>query len=460
MGLSSDIVAYVEEAVRRSKTLQPKVRLLVAVSGGQDSCALLLVLRELRDSMGLTLVVGHVDHGLRGEESAADARFVRELAERLDVPCRLAQLEMGAGASEEAARKRRFMALRQIVVSEGLEQIALGHTATDRAETVLMNILRGTGLDGLAAMPATSGDLIRPLLLVTRAETAAYCAAKGIKPRRDSTNEDESLLRNRVRLSLLPLLEREYRLGVTEALGRLAEIAEDELAWTQPLVREALKDAQRKGGDPLTVDLGKLSRMPRGLQRRVLREPVAKVRGGLQDFGLEHLEALSVLIMEGRTGQQANLPGLWAQRNADSLVLHRIRPCALPFEICLTVPGHAWVEAAGMELSAKEVDVEQCDPSVRGPFRVHLDATITGRQLIIRSPRAGDRIAPLGMQGTKKLHDFFVDKKIPCVERESIPVVETTQGEIVWVVGQQISERAKVTATTRRVIELVARPLT
>ena len=459
VGSSADIVGYVEESVSRSGVLREGEALLVAVSGGQDSVALLLALAELGGRLSLRLTVGHVNHGLRGAESDEDEQFVRELAERLGLRALVARTQVER-ASEETAREARFTALRELAGDAGAERIALAHTASDRAETVLMNVLRGSGLEGLAAMPAVSGDLVRPLLGVTREQTAAYCEAKGVRPRADSTNRDETILRNRLRQSLLPLLEREYRPHVSEALRRLGRIAEAELEWTRPLVREAFEALVRSRDSGLTLDLARLRELAPGLGNRVLREAVADVRGDLRNVAGSHLQALGFLVTEADTGARAELPGLWAERTSDAIVLRAgVRGKAPSFEVLLGVPGEAPLPAAGMVIAARVAPVAECDPAVRGPLCAQLDAAIVGSHLIARSPKPGDRMTPLGMQGTKKLQDFLVDKKIPRTEREGIVVVATTQGEIVWLVGHRISERAKVTARTEQVAELVAGPL-
>lgn len=459
MGPSRGIVGYVEESVSRSGVLREGEALLVAVSGGQDSVALLLALAELRGPLGLQLTVGHVNHGLRGPESDEDEQFVRELAEELGLQALVARPQVER-ASEEGAREARFAALRELAREAGAERIALGHTASDRAETVLMNVLRGSGLEGLAAMPGVSGDLVRPLLGVTRGQTAAYCEAKGVRPRTDSTNRDESILRNRVRQSLLPLLEREYQPQVSEALQRLAAIAEAELEWTRPLVREALEALVRSRDDGLTLGLAGLRALASGLGNRVLREAVGEVRGDLRNVTADHLRALEFLVAEGRTGARTELPGLWAERTADAVVLRGgARRTARSFEASLAVPGEARLPDAGILIAARVGPAGECDPAARGPFCAQLDAAVVGSRLVLRNPRPGDRWTPLGMQGTKKLQDFLVDKKIPRAEREGIVVVATTQGEIVWLVGHRISEGAKVTARTEQVAELVARPL-
>ncbi|MBM3500719.1 MAG: tRNA lysidine(34) synthetase TilS, partial [Armatimonadetes bacterium] len=426
---SAGIVEYLEECVLSSGLLRPGASWLLAVSGGQDSVAMLLALATLRERLDLRLGVGHVNHGLRGADSDEDEQFVCDLGERLAVPVSVERVgvERGGGM-EEAARNARLAALRRMAAGR-FERIALAHTSTDRAETALMNVLRGCGLEGLAAMPGQSGDLVRPLLRVTRAETAAYCAARGVEPRRDETNVDQSLLRNRVRLSLLPLLEREYRAGAADALTRLAEVVEAELSWTRPLVREALEAAVVARGDGVVLGVPSLATLDRGLRARVLREALAEVKGDLRDVSLGHVQGLEALVAQGRTGARAELPGVWAERTTDALVLRagRLREAG-GFEASLSIPGEVEPPGSGLRIEARLRAASECDPSARGPLTAHLDAAVTGRRLVVRSPRTGDRLAPQGMTGTKKLQDLLADKKIPRAEREGIGVVVTTEG--------------------------------
>ena len=461
MGLRPGIVEYLEESILRAGSLRPGEALLLGVSGGQDSTAMLLALEALQARLDLRLTVGHVNHGLRGEESGADEAFVQALADERGLLVRVARVQVDPGPGlEVAARGARFAALRSMARETGAERIALAHTATDRAETVLMNVLRGCGLEGLAAMPAACDDLVRPLLAVTREDTEAYCAARGIEPRQDSTNRDENLLRNRLRLSLIPDLERDYRPGTSRALVRLAEIAEAELAWTDPLVGEALASVRTLRNDAVSLHRAGLVGLAQGLRYRVLRRAVADIRGGAQDLSFDHVQALETLVVEGRTGARAELPGCWAERTAEALALRAGRPReAAGFETSLTIPGEAETPAAGLRLRARVLAVDQCDPRARGPWTAHLDAAVAGRTLVLRAPRSGDRLQPLGSAGTKKLQDLLTDEKVPRAEREGVVVAATTEGQIVWVVGHRIAECAKVTVATHHVAELIAEPL-
>jgi len=467
MGDPAGPVAYLEQAIRDLGVLRAGERLLLAVSGGQDSTALALAMAVLSAELDLRCEVAHVNHGIRGGAADADETFVRELSADLGLPYHARRVDAPARSEhsgcglEEAARLERHAALRDVMARAGLDRIAMGHTATDRAETILMNILRGCGLDGLAAMRAEAGHLVRPLLGVGREDTRAYCVACGVEPRDDATNADESILRNRVRLSLLPLLEREYRPGAARSLNRLAEIVETEVDWTAPLALDAAQAVLAEEGDgSLRVDLAAALELPTGLRRRVLRSALERVRGDLRDISLDHLASLERLVTSGATGNRLELPGVWGERTAQHVVLRsRPREERSGFRASLSVPGVATVAEAGLELTSRIVPAGDCDPGRRGSLCAQLDAKLVGPEVVVRSPEPGDRIAPLGMQGTKKLQDIFVDGKTPRSERERTPVVTLPQGEVIWVVGHCISERVKVTPETERVVELVARPL-
>lgn len=467
MGDPAGPVAYLEQAIRDLGVLRPGERLLLAVSGGQDSTALALALAALSAELDLHCEVAHVNHGIRGRASDADEAFVRSLAADLGLPYHARRVDAPARSEdsgcglEEAARLERHAALREVATGAGLDRIALGHTATDRAETILMNILRGCGLDGLAAMRAEAGLLVRPLLGVAREDTRAYCVARGVEPRDDATNADESILRNRVRLSLLPLLEREYRPGAVRSLNRLAEIVETEVDWTAALALEAAETVLAEEGDgSWRLDLAAAQELPSGLRRHMLRSALGRVRGDLRDITLEHLTSLERLVTSGATGNRLELPGVWGEKTAEHVVL-RSCPSEERSGFCasLSVPGVATVPEAGLELTSRVVPAGDCDPGRRGPLCAQLDERLVGPEVVVRSPEPGDRIAPLGMQGTKKLQDIFVDEKTPRFERGRTPVVTLPQGEVVWVVRHCVSERVKVTPETERVAELIARPL-
>ena len=445
--------------------------LLLAVSGGPDSTALLLILARLAKRKGLRLAVAHFDHGLRGAETGeAETRHVRELAESLGVPFFAGRGDVRAVARarhlslEEAARRERYAFLATAVREAGMSYVATGHTASDQAETVVMHLLRGAGLAGLGGMvprsswPVASGDgltLLRPLLPLTHDETLAYCDAAGVTPLEDETNLSLDFARNRVRHALLPAM-RAFNPRLDAALLRLADAAREDVAYIEGVAAQAViaagkradlqsgnrargqeDDGQRDDGVVLPRVL--LSGWPASLRRHALRLGLEALAGDGQGFGERHLLALERLVLRGRTGDSLDLPReVRAELTRASLLLRlgAETSASLPAEaVELRVPGEA--RFGGLTVAAS-FDTQ----APTGATSVLVDAEAIGAKLSVRRRRPGDRFQPLGLQGAKKLQDFFVDAHVPRSERDAVPLFENERG-IVWVGGLRIADRAR-----------------
>jgi tRNA(Ile)-lysidine synthase len=407
-----------------------------------------------------------LNHGIRGSSAEADAAFVAELCAQWGVPCEVGRRDVPALATEyhvsveQAARTARYEFLREAAAHCGCTRIALGHTASDRVETVLLNVLRGTGLKGLRGIAAVNGELIRPLILVRREETAAYCAACGLQFRQDCTNLDtEGNVRNRVRLRLLPLLRQEYAPHVEEALLRLAAAAEEELGWTEELVEQAYAGARAVGKD-LALNLETLQQLPAGLRSRVLRRALHELRGHLTGIGARHVAALEQLVTEGKVGSEAQLPfEIWAQRGYTNLVIScgpRTPRQPDPWESPLCVPGCVYLPWGGVVEARAEP--APSDVKAAGPWQAFLDREAAASGLKVRTWRDGDRMQPLGMAGSRKLQDLFVDAKVPRAERRQRPVIVDGDGRILWVAGLRIAHRAALQPGATECLHLVWRP--
>lgn len=454
-------------AVDRHAMLAPGDRVLVALSGGQDSLALLHALHALRDRLDITLHAGHLHHGMRGEAADADLKFLEELCAGLGVPLWSRRVSVGELAGErgisleEAGRDARHEFLRDAATAHRCARIALGHTATDRAETVLMNILRGAGLDGLRGIRPVRDELIRPLISVTREETAAYCEAVGLEPRLDSTNLDtDAYLRNRIRLKLLPLIRAEYAGGVDGALLRLADAADQELAWTEAAVTKAFATATEESAAPTVLRLDALLALPEGLLRRVLRSAVRQVAGTLRGLTMRHVADLAELVRAGRVGAQVHLPfEVYAERGYNDVSLVRGRPAerqAVAWCVSLPVPGAVGLPHGGT-LTAT-LRPRPADPRLLPNHEAVLDVAASGDALVVRGWRPGDRIRPLGMTGARKLQDVFGDAKVPRRERATVPVVVNSAGVVLWIAGLRLSRLAAVAPNARRCVHLVWEP--
>jgi len=440
----------------------PGDRVLVAVSGGPDSLCLLHVLWSERAARGLAAVeAAHLDHGLRGEESAAEATWVAAWCEERGIPCYVGLVDVAALAAErktgkqEAARAARYAFLEEVATRIGATKIATGHTRDDQAETVLMNVLRGTGLDGLRGIPARRGPYVRPLLDVSHAETEDYCAAHGLQPRRDPSNlSPAAYTRNRVRLKLLPLLARDYNPAVAASLLRLSEIAARDLDCLQTQAEAALAEATRERDVfRLVLDRSALAGLHPALLRHVLRRAILSLRGTGEGITYDHVEQACRAVTAPKPRAFAlNLPHPFCTiRVADETLTLTLADASAPpaiVSIPLTVPGTAalpgtdWNVRAGFDAR---------------PDAVTLDAdAVSPDALTLRNWRHGDRIDPLGMGGRhKKVGDIFTDAKVPRAARCHIPIIADTQG-IVWVVGHCIAGRARVTPDTRRRLYLTA----
>lgn len=437
-------------------------RVLVAVSGGPDSVALLHVLWTLRDDLDISLHVGHLNHSMRGRESDLDASYVREFATNLGLPCTVEKVDVPRIreslrlSPEEAARMVRYDFLNRLTDDVGATRIALGHTADDQVETVLMNILRGAGVDGLSGMPAVRDRFIRPLIETRRSEIEAYLAEHRLCPRLDETNLFPTYTRNRIRLHLLPLLRLEYNPDIDHGILRLAELARADGAYLNMEAEEALQRLTTLSAPgEVSLDPAGLAALPVSIRRRVIRVAVKALRGEHTDIGFQHVEELLRLLDTGRDFEYELPGGTFVRRTRRGVAFLSGRPAEVPITYCheIVVPGRTVVPEiqAAIEAEVGHTPVDYMRPP--GSLDVLLDrAKISGR-LMVRNWQPGDRISPLGLRGSKKVQDLFVDAKIPREARHRVPIVVDNE-KVVWVAGLALSEDVKITQTTTEFVRL------
>ncbi len=443
------------------RMISPGDRVLVAISGGSDSTALLHVLARLSPRLRCRLRACHIHHGLRGGDADADAEAAAALAASLRVPFTEHRADVRARARarrmsiEAAARAVRYELLESTARRFRADRIATGHTADDQAETVLLNMLRGAGLQGLGGIPPVRGNIIRPLLDVTRAQAQEYCAAQQLNFRLDLSNLDTTLRRNRIRHEIIPAL-REVQPKAVEGLCRLAEIVRVENALMTDLAARALREMGTRRPLGMGIARAPFLALPPALQRRVLRAAIAQVKGDELDVEFERVEALVRLALSGRTGAIAELPGdLRGELTYGELVIAPavLQPAVEEGEWSLPVPGEVSIPPLGLRFSARRSRGKR-PPS--DPMAALLDAELVEPPLTIRTRRRGDRFIPFGMKSPVKLQDFFVNAKVPRAERTRIPLV-LSRDEIVWVVGYRVGERFKVREDSRRTVRLEAK---
>lgn len=455
-------LSQVRNTIEEYKMLSPKDVVVVGVSGGPDSIALLHILYSLKEEYDLTLFVVHLNHMLRGEEAEQEAGFVAALAKKWGLSCRVLKkdvrkISIEKGLSiEEAGHKVRHEIFRQVGQEIGAHKLALGHHADDRAETVLIHLIQGSGLQGLASMPPTADWIIRPLAKVFKTEIINYCQANNLTYYLDQSNEEPVYLRNKVRLNLLPYLRKEFNPQIVEALLRLEDIVVPENQYLNIESAQALDNiliGREKG--VLILNKDKLTQNHLAIQRRVIRKAYNLLRPENQGLSFIHVEQILDLIGSNQGSKQLNLPQgiiLKVVYNRLELIDSRLKPEKEKkfFSFSWDIPGIVeWGEnkiLKGTFLKSK--------PDITKEFlEVVLDGDKITTPLVVRSRKPGDRLRPLGMKGTKKVKDVFIDKKIPKEIRDLIPIVCSGE-DIIWLPGITINEDFKANSETKCFLKL------
>jgi len=496
-----EILERVRATLRERQLLPPEGgTVIVGYSGGADSTALLHLLTRLQGEFNLRVHAAHLHHGMR-PEADDDVRVCEAVCARLGVPLHVARVDVPALAQverlslEEAGRNARYAFFEQLATEQNAVAVALAHTRDDQIETILINLLRGTGPRGLCGMPYKRERIIRPLLDAAREQTHQYCAARGLPTVFDSTNLDPHQLRRRVRMELIPLL-RELSPAFDRHLLRLADILENEEAWWDyevgrvlyftPLLKVppasrgeplAGAGASASRGEPSDAPLGSpcLQGEPKGgnlrnytvissppftrlhpaMQRRILREWLRARLGALRLPPYEILEGIRRAALEGRRTSWQLSDALCLTTDETALTLHPKPPAPEPYEYPVELETPILIPQAGAWLEARLLPTPPPTPYTT-PDCAYLDADAVQGQLIVRNARLGDRFQPLGMPAPKKLSDIFVDRKVPRAERQRLPLLCDATG-ILWVPGYTIAARARITPDSKRVLHLTLR---
>jgi tRNA(Ile)-lysidine synthase len=436
------IAAEVQDSIKETGVLEPGLRVLVMLSGGADSVCLLHALFELIGPSALIAL--HVNHGLR-PAAADDERFCAELSESLGVPLEVERVQLATRGNVEAlAREARYGVAEKLRRAAGLDRIATGHTASDQVETVLYRLVSSPGRRALLGMQPRNGAVIRPLLRVTREQARAYCRAAGLAWREDETNLDRRLARNRLRLDVLPALREIHPAADENLLSTIEELTE-ESEVLERAVDEAIERVGA-GGQPPAVEAARLRELAPALRRLVLRRLAEAAAAGPLPLRTGRVEEIEALAARGGTAA-LDLGG--GVRVVSEYGLLRFRSDVdgpEPEPVRMAVPGRC--QFGSWQVACELESTDSRSRRVATPDEALVDAGRLAAELTVRSWRAGDRMRPLGLGGTKSLQDLFTDRKVPRGLRRTLPVVES-DGEIVWVAGVAVSERFALTGNGR-----------
>ncbi len=450
----SDLASRFQSALTASGAILPGSRVLIAVSGGADSVALLLLMQAASDPLNLHLEAAHLDHGLR-PESVADAQFVQELCAQFKVPLVVERRDVGRlakenkGNLEEVAREERRAFLEMTAQRLDCDWIALGHHRDDQAETVLLRLLRGAGPGGLAGMHVPSGRFVRPLLDFDRADLQAFLSARGVAWREDTTNRDLRLTRNRIRHELLPLLQ-SFNPQIVPRLDDLSRLLADDEAYWEEVLQRLLGESLQAESIGFSLPRKVLLDAAPALAGRLVRAVLAKARGDLRRIERQHVTKILMLARSDRPQAELHLPSGWVARRYERLLFAKSSPVsAAPFD-------PVWVEEPGVFPlpDGRYLSVALCEREKgESPTAAEFDAAEVPFPLQVRTMLPGDRLYPAGMTGSKKLQDLFVDLKL-IRERRAVQPLVLCDDAILWVVGLRRCREFRPQGAGRQVLRL------
>jgi tRNA(Ile)-lysidine synthase len=462
--------------------LNPGEHVIAAVSGGPDSLALLQILILLSLEFDLSLTVAHMNHGMRGPESDAEEEFVRLFCKERRIPFRVRRVDIYAlrnenrnrKSLEDLGREERYRFFTSLAIEIGASRIALGHHREDQAETVLMNLLRGSGMEGIKGMlPVRDGRFIRPLLEVSRKEILKFLGDRNIPFLEDSSNSKNIFLRNKIRHHLIPMLQEQYNPKIVDSLNRITQIVQREDKFLKTCVGNVLEDWKvlpaTENGE-ICIEISKLLELPEALRFRMIKTLLDSYVASTQRITSSHINAIMDLITGTKPDVSIFLPGnIWVRREYDKLeIAKNIRAKyheasskmkeSADDKYCYLLEIPCILEIKEINCVIKTSFVEVTESIYDSDFSkerkyTYFDYDKVKIPLVIRNRREGDHFQPLGMNGTKKLKTYFIDEKVPRRRRNTVPLLVDSHS-IIWIAGMRLSERVRIDRETSKIAKI------
>ncbi|QEK11092.1 tRNA lysidine(34) synthetase TilS [Crassaminicella thermophila] len=451
------------ETVKKHNMIKKGEGIVVGVSGGPDSISLLHLLWRIKEEYNLSLYAVHLNHQFRGKEADEDADYVEKFCENLGIKSfifseNVAEYSKKKGVTfEEAGREIRYRLFESVMKKMKAHKIAVAQNMDDQAETVLMRLIRGTGIEGLSAIDyVRDNKIIRPLLDIKRYEIEDYCEKNNLMPRIDKTNLEALYTRNRIRLELIPYIEKHFNVNIKQTLSRTANIIREDKEFINISVQKVYKKIVKKTESEIKIYKEEFEKSHIAIKKRILREAIRELSGDLKNIQNKHIQNLIDLIKDGQVGGEAYLPkGLCAILDYDVIIIRKGKREIekYDFEYNINIGETLNIKELDACFISNIINVKDLQKINKESYKTYFDLDKLKKGMILRTRREGDRFTPFGMKGSKKLKDFFIDAKIPREERDKIPLVCDGE-EIMWIIGHRISEKYKVDQNTKNVLVL------
>lgn len=461
------VINYIED----NSMLQKGDKVIVAVSGGPDSVCLLHLLNELKSIFNIELYAAHVNHCLRGSESDEDEKYVKRFCDSLGIAVHCKRIDIEKYAKEKniscetAGREARYGFFAELMEELGAQKVALAHNSNDQAETILMRIMRGTGIEGLRGiLPVRDGIFIRPILGTTREEIENYCIEKNLNPRIDKTNLQNIYNRNKVRLELIPYIQRNFNKDIISVLNRLSVLINKDSEFLEELAEEKYHRYCLCKDNSVIIDKSAFLEKD-AMLTRIIRKAITKFSGNLNDIESIHIYDIISLQKTG-TGRKISLPRRITVENIyEDIIIKKadsetnikqsiLRQLVDKKDLTLLKEGcQEYISELSINIRMQVIPNNSKIDFKAEVLTKYFDYDKIKDDIIIRTRREGDRFIPYGMKGSKKIKDMFIDLKIPKDKRDSIPLL-CFGSEIIWIIGYRVSDNYKITKETRNILEV------
>ncbi len=455
----------VRKNIYEKNLIEPGDNVLIGLSGGPDSVFLFYNLIKLKDTLSFNLYASHINHMYRGKDARHDEDFVRELCERYGIRLFVKRKHAGEYAKElkvteeEAGRILRYSFFKENLNEIGNGKIAVAHNLNDQAETVLQRIIRGTGIDGLSAMSFKKGNIIRPMLNVHKSEIMNYLNENKYDYCVDETNLQDIYGRNKIRLNLIPYLEKSFNPDIQETLFRMSEVMERDKKIIEKYVELQFYDVFReRSEDRVILDANKLKNLDPEELGRILRRGIEELKGTTLNIEMKHIDYAVNFIMTGATGKKINLSdGFTIEISYDNLIINKINKTnkiveKIPdFQYNIVLNNPMYIPEAGKTITLTVTDASEFKVEDRNGISLNYDL-IKGN-LVVRNRRPGDSMIPCGMTGRKKLKDIFIDSKIPAEERDRKLILADDEN-ILWLEDFRIHNSFKISSSTNKILNI------